>query len=89
MQLPEKFANSFELEAFLAQPSAALIDFMRQLKGDIMILGVAGKMGVTMAKLAANAIKAAGVDVDDIDALSLAQQAGSSKARCTYREPRS
>ena len=62
MQLPEKFANSFELEAFLAQPSAALIDFMRQLKGDIMILGVAGKMGVTMAKLAANAIKAAGVD---------------------------
>lgn len=62
MQLPEKFANSFELESFLAQPSAALIDFMRQLKGDIMILGVAGKMGVTMAKLAANAIKAAGVD---------------------------
>ena len=62
MQLPEKFLNSVELEAFLAQPSDALIDFMRQLDGDIMILGVAGKMGVTMAKLAANAIQAAGVE---------------------------
>ena len=61
MQFPEKFLNSFELEEFLARPSDALIDFMRQLNGDIMILGVAGKMGVTMAKLAANAIKAAGV----------------------------
>ena len=39
MQLPEKFLNSIELEAFLAQPSEALVDFIRQLKGDIMILG--------------------------------------------------
>jgi len=61
MQLPERFANSHELEAFIARPSAALISFMQRLEGDIMILGVAGKMGVTMAMLAANAIQAAGV----------------------------
>ena len=58
----EKFNNEQELEAFLATPSAALIDMMKRLDGDIMILGIAGKMGVTMGRVAVNAIKAAGVD---------------------------
>ena len=62
MILPERFANACELEAFIAQPSDELIAMMKRLDGDIMILGVAGKMGVTMAMLAANAIKAAGVE---------------------------
>ncbi len=61
MILPERFANACELEAFIAQPSDELIAMMKRLDGDIMILGVAGKMGVTMAMLAVNAIKAAGV----------------------------
>ena len=58
---PEKMKDVAMLEEFLAVPNAELIEMMKRLSGDIMILGVAGKMGVTMATLAVNAIKAAGV----------------------------
>ena len=59
--MPERFTSIEMLEETLCIPNAGLIDMMRRLEGDIMILGVAGKMGVTMARLAVNAIKAAGV----------------------------
>ena len=61
MFFPESFENVEQLERLLCTPNAALVDMMRRLKGDIMILGVAGKMGVTMAILAVNAIREAGV----------------------------
>ena len=61
MNLPESIENIVQLEALLCRPNQALVDMMRRLKGDIMILGVAGKMGVTMAILAVNAIREAGV----------------------------
>ncbi|TVY10513.1 NAD-dependent epimerase/dehydratase family protein [Paenibacillus cremeus] len=51
-----------ELENKLAEPSAALIREIAELDGDIMLLGVGGKMGPSLARLAMNAIKAAGVD---------------------------
>ena len=66
MQFPEHFADVCELENYISQPTDALIDMMRRLDGDIMILGVAGKMGVTMAMQAANAVRAAGVKKDVI-----------------------
>jgi hypothetical protein len=50
-----------ELEARLSQPSDALIKDMAHLDGDIMLLGVGGKMGPSLARLAMNAIRAAGV----------------------------
>ena len=50
-----------QLEAKLAQPSAELIKQMASLDGDIMLLGVGGKMGPSLARLAMNAIKEAGV----------------------------
>src|SRR5690554_5163920 len=40
-----------ELEDLLSTPSAALIEEMAQLSGDIIILGVGGKMGPSLAKL--------------------------------------
>ena len=58
---PEKIADVSELEKLLSIPGTELVEMMRRLDGDIMILGVAGKMGVTMAQLAVNAIKEAGV----------------------------
>lgn len=61
MNLPEAIENIVQLEELLCRPNQALVDMMRRLKGDIMILGVAGKMGVTMAILAVNAIREAGV----------------------------
>ena len=53
--LPKKFASIDELDAFLATPSQALVDDLARAPGDIMILGVGGKMGPTLARLAKNA----------------------------------
>lgn len=51
-----------KLDAMLATPSPALIEDIKKIKGDIMILGAGGKMGPSMCLLAKNAIKAAGIE---------------------------
>ena len=51
-----------ELEERLARPGFELIEMMKRLEGDIMILGIGGKMGPTMGRLAVNAIREAGVN---------------------------
>jgi len=53
--LPKRFASVDELDDFLATPTQALIDDLVRAPGDILILGVAGKMGPTLARLAKNA----------------------------------
>jgi nucleoside-diphosphate-sugar epimerase len=50
-----------DLEKTMTQPSSELIEMMKQLDGDIMLLGVGGKMGPTLGKLAMEAIRAAGL----------------------------
>lgn len=50
-----------QLEKELLKPSDALIADMKRLKGDIILLGVAGKMGPGMARLAREATDRAGV----------------------------
>ena len=50
-----------ELERIMTEPSPELIDDVARLDGDIMLLGVGGKMGPTMAKMARRAVEAAGV----------------------------
>ncbi|WP_042462023.1 NAD-dependent epimerase/dehydratase family protein [Neobacillus dielmonensis] len=50
-----------ELEDFMTTPSQALIQDIQQIHGDIMILGVSGKMGPTLAKMAKRAADQAGV----------------------------
>lgn len=53
--------NELELlEQELLKPSEALIEDMKALKGDIILLGVAGKMGPSMARLAKIASDKAG-----------------------------
>ncbi|MBR5505865.1 MAG: NAD(P)-dependent oxidoreductase [Clostridia bacterium] len=51
-----------KLNSLLTAPSQALIDDMKKIKGDIMVLGAGGKMGPTLCVLAKNACKAAGID---------------------------
>lgn len=51
-----------ELENLLSTPSEDLVKEISQLKGDILILGVGGKMGPSLAKLAARAIKQGGIN---------------------------
>ena len=53
--LPERFTGVDELEAFLSQPDPALCADLAAADGDILILGVGGKMGPTLARLARNA----------------------------------
>ncbi|WP_433943183.1 NAD-dependent epimerase/dehydratase family protein [Paenibacillus sp. SN-8-1] len=50
-----------ELENCLSEPSASLAADLAQLDGDILILGVGGKMGPSLAKLARRGAEAAGV----------------------------
>jgi hypothetical protein len=50
--LPNTISDIGELDALLCRPSQALIDDLGKVDGDIMILGVAGKMGPTLAGLA-------------------------------------
>src|SRR5205823_10963901 len=50
--LPETISDIAALEHLLCRPSQALIDDLQKVDGDIMILGVAGKMGPTLAGLA-------------------------------------
>lgn len=59
--LPGTITSEEELDALLARPYPETIDLMRRLDGDIMILGVGGKMGPSLARLAAEACRAAGV----------------------------
>src|SRR5581483_9270761 len=50
--LPTTIADVAALDELLCRPRQALIDDLSRVDGDIMILGVAGKMGPTLAGLA-------------------------------------
>ncbi len=49
------------LNQMLTEPSEALITDMKKIQGDILILGAGGKMGPSLALLAKNAVKKAGI----------------------------
>lgn len=51
-----------KLNELLTTPSPALVEDIKKIKGDIMVLGAGGKMGPTLCVLAKNAIKAAGIE---------------------------
>jgi nucleoside-diphosphate-sugar epimerase len=50
-----------ELEELLSRPNARDVAFLRELEGDLLILGVGGKMGPSLARRARRAAGAAGV----------------------------
>jgi nucleoside-diphosphate-sugar epimerase len=52
---PERFVDEDQLEDFMATPSASLQRTLQSVPGDLMILGVGGKMGPTLAQLARRA----------------------------------
>lgn len=54
-------ANEIELEQALSEPHQQTIDLMGRLEGDILLLGVAGKVGPSLARMALRACEAAGV----------------------------
>jgi nucleoside-diphosphate-sugar epimerase len=52
---PAAFPDIATLEDALSSPSAALIETLARVPGDIMVLGVGGKMGPTLARMAKRA----------------------------------
>ncbi len=61
MPYPGSIRDIDHLEDLLSEPSAEAIDAMRVVGGDVIVLGVAGKMGPTLARMVRRAIDAAGV----------------------------
>jgi nucleoside-diphosphate-sugar epimerase len=61
MELPPLIRDVAHLEELLSEPSPAAIDALRRVDGDLLVLGVAGKMGPTLARMARRAMDAAGV----------------------------
>ena len=52
---PERFADVAALEDFMTAPDEALVADLAEIDGDIAVLGVGGKMGPTLARLAKRA----------------------------------
>jgi nucleoside-diphosphate-sugar epimerase len=52
---PERFDAVEDLEEFMTRPSPALSRELAALEGDVMVIGVGGKMGPTLARLAKRA----------------------------------
>lgn len=59
LELP---GNVEELEDLLSHPPAALIESCHDWQGDVIVLGVGGKMGPTLARMAQRAFQSAGSD---------------------------
>ncbi len=55
--LPSVITTEDELEALLAEPSPHALAALQTLESDLLILGVGGKMGPTLARMAAQALR--------------------------------
>lgn len=58
---PERIEDVDQLEELLSRPTEAVMETMARLQGDIIVLGVGGKMGPSLARMARRASDAVGV----------------------------
>lgn len=58
---PDKIENEAQLEEMLSKPSPEAIEMFSRLDGDIIFLGVSGKIGISLAHMARRACDEAGV----------------------------
>ncbi len=61
-KFPERILNIEELEELLSRPSPEVIKLFKALEGDIIFLGISGKIGPTLARMAKRACDAADVE---------------------------
>jgi nucleoside-diphosphate-sugar epimerase len=54
-ELPARIADTAALEELMSRPSSALCEALARVPGDLMVLGVGGKMGPTLARMAKRA----------------------------------
>lgn len=90
-EYPRVIETVEQLDEILSRPSAGLVESMKRLQGDIMILGSGGKVGPTLALMAKRAIDAAGVrkrvvGVDVVDQPALKAK-GIETLRCDMLDP--
>ena len=60
MELPARIETEEQLEDVMTTPSPEVVEAMAGLDGDLLILGVGGKMGPTLARLTRRALDQAG-----------------------------
>ena len=53
--LPKSFRDADHLEDVMTAPMPSLIEDFKKIDGDIIVLGVGGKMGPTLARMAKRA----------------------------------
>jgi len=61
-EYPNQIADKALLEDLLSTPTAEAVKMFSDLEGDIMFLGIGGKIGPTLAKMAKRACEKAGVE---------------------------
>lgn len=61
IEFPETIVNEKQLEELLSRPTPEVVDLFKTLEGDIIFLGIAGKIGPSIARMAMRACKEAGV----------------------------
>src|SRR5690348_9579559 len=58
--LPPTIANVGQLDELLSRPTDAVVETVRRLDGDFIVLGAAGKMGPTLSRMLRRALDATG-----------------------------
>lgn len=61
MEYPEKITTDEQLEELLSRPTAEVVSVLEKLEGDIMFLGIAGKIGPSLARMVKRACDKAGL----------------------------
>jgi nucleoside-diphosphate-sugar epimerase len=61
VKFPETIENEQQLEELLSRPASEVVDLFKTLDGDIIFLGIAGKIGPSIARMAKRACDEAGV----------------------------
>lgn len=61
MQFPEIIENEQQLEELLSRPTPEVVELFKTIEGDIIFLGIAGKIGPSIARMAKRACDEAGV----------------------------
>ena len=85
MERPVVIRDVAHLEELLSEPSDAAIEAVRRANGDVLVLGVAGKMGPTLARMARRAMDAAGLSPPGHRGLTLFLAAPAAGARSLRR----
>jgi nucleoside-diphosphate-sugar epimerase len=84
--LPENFESVGQLEEFMSRPSESLVEYFKDLQGDVMIIGAGGKIGPTMSMLARRAADKAGVQkrvfAVDVNPLTVLEGKGIETLQC-------